>query len=203
MGMRPAWHYSCIQRRPLQTTAYAVHQTTTQACHSNGVDGCSQGQRTIILPDEIRPSGGQKKQGKKPSTDVDPRPYYPMQLDAAKMQRMPEEEHKKLIATGRCFGCKQTAHLYRDCEDRPKHKGKGKQRTPKIQPKPRVRTADASASIKEVSSDSKAEEEKTSKETDAPPAYSKKNLMAAIKKLSMEDRDDLLDTVALNFDQDF
>jgi len=73
-----------------------------------------------------------KKQGKKPSTDVDPHPYYPMQLDAAKMQRMSEEEHKKLIATGKCFGCKQTGYLYRDCEERPKCKGKGKQRTPKI-----------------------------------------------------------------------
>jgi len=144
-----------------------------------------------------------KKQGKKPSTDVDPCPYYPMQLDTAKMQRMSKEEYKKLIATGKCFGCKQTGHLYRDCEDRPKCKGKGKQRTPKIRPKPRVWTADASASIEEVSSDSEVEEEKTSKEMDAPPAYSKKNLMAAIKKLSMEDHDDLLDTVALDFDQDF
>src|SRR6266850_2431054 len=121
----------------------------------------------------------------------------------AKMQRMSEEERKKLIAAGKCFGCKQTGHLYRDCEERPKCKGKGKQRTPKIQPKPRVQTADASASIKEVSSDSEEEETKASKETDAPPAYSKKNLMAAIKKLSMEDRDDLLDTMALDFNQDF
>src|SRR6266850_4817856 len=79
-----------------------------------------------------------RKQGKKPSTDVDPCPYYPMQLDAAKVQRMSEEECKKLIATERCFGYKQTGHLYRDCEERPKRKGKGKQRTPKIQPKPRV-----------------------------------------------------------------
>jgi len=61
--------------------------------------------------------------------------------------------------------------------------------------------ADTSASIKEVSSEE--EEEETSKETDAPPAYSKKNLMAASKKLSMEDHDDLLDTVALDFNQDF
>jgi len=62
---------------------------------------------------------------------------------------------------------------------------------------------DASTSIEEVSSDSEEEKMKTSKETDAPPTYSKKNLMAVIKKLSMEDRDDLLDTVALDFDQDF
>ena len=73
-----------------------------------------------------------KKQGRKPSTDVDPRPYYPMQLDAAKMQRMSEEERKKLIAAGKCFGCKQTGHLYRDCKERPKRKGKGKQRTPRV-----------------------------------------------------------------------
>jgi len=63
--------------------------------------------------------------------------------------------------------------------------------------------ADTLASIKEVSSDEEEEEEETSKEMDAPPAYSKKNLMAAIKKLSIEDRDDLLDTVALDFNQDF
>jgi len=63
--------------------------------------------------------------------------------------------------------------------------------------------ADTSASIKEVSSDEEEEEEEASKETDVPPAYSRKSLMAAIKKLSMEDCDDLLDTVALDFDQDF
>jgi len=57
--------------------------------------------------------------------------------------------------------------------------------------------------IEEVSSDSKEEEKKASKQADAPPTYSKKDLMAAIKKLSMEDRDNLLDSAALNFDQDF
>jgi len=62
--------------------------------------------------------------------------------------------------------------------------------------------ADTLALIEEVSSEEE-EEKETSKEMDAPPAYSKKNLMAAIKKLSMEDRDELLDTVALDFDQDF
>ena len=51
-----------------------------------------------------------KKQGKKPSTDLDPRPYYPMQLDAAKVRRMSDEEHQKLLKTGRCFGCKETGH---------------------------------------------------------------------------------------------
>src|SRR6267142_2206766 len=143
-----------------------------------------------------------KKSGRKPATDVDPRPYYPMQLDAAKMQRMSEEERKKLIAAGKCFGCKQTGHLYRDCEERPKRKGKGKQKTLRVRPKPRAPTAEASATIEEVSSDSEEEGTQTSKKVDAPPAYSKKDLMAAIKKVSMEDCDDLLDSAALDFDQD-
>src|SRR6267142_533538 len=144
-----------------------------------------------------------KKSGRKPSTDVDPCPYYPMQLDAAKMQRMSDEECKKLIAAGKCFGCKQPGHLYRDCEERPKRKGKGKQRTPRVRPKPRAWTAEASASIEEVSSDSKEEGTQMSKKVEPPPAYSKKDLMPAIKKLYMEDNDDVLDSDALDFNQDF
>jgi len=68
------------------------------------------------------------KCGRKPTTDVDPHPYDPMQLDAAKMQRMSDEERKKLIAAGRCFRCKNTGHLYQDCPKRPKCKGKNKQK---------------------------------------------------------------------------
>ena len=52
------------------------------------------------------------RHGRKPTTDVDPHPYDPMQLDAAKMQRMSDEEHLKLVAAGKCFGCKNTGHLY-------------------------------------------------------------------------------------------
>jgi len=50
------------------------------------------------------------KRGRKPATDVDPRPYDPMQLDAAKMQRMSDKECQKLMKAGRCFGCKDTGH---------------------------------------------------------------------------------------------
>jgi hypothetical protein len=38
---------------------------------------------------------------------------------------------------------------------------------------------------------------------DAPPAYMKKNLMTATKKLSIDEREDLLDSMALKSDQDF
>jgi len=72
-----------------------------------------------------------RKCGKKPSEDVDPHPYDPMQLDAAKMQRMSEEECMKLLAAGKCFGCKNTRHQYRDCPERPMCQGKNRQGTPK------------------------------------------------------------------------
>jgi len=79
-----------------------------------------------------------RKCGRKPATDVDPRPYDPMQLDTAKMQRMSDEEHQNLVAAGRCFSCKNTGHLYRNCPERLKCKGKNKQKVPKTQPRPRV-----------------------------------------------------------------
>jgi len=71
------------------------------------------------------------KRGKKPFRDMDPHPYDPMQLDAAKMEGMSEEERTKLLAAGKCFGCKNTGHQYRDCPERPMHQGKNRQRNPK------------------------------------------------------------------------
>jgi len=104
-----------------------------------------------------------------------------MQLDAAKMIRMSNEEHQKLLKAGRCFGCKETRHRYRKCPERPKSQGKNKQETPKLQ----ARVADTSMSIEEMTS--KEEEEETSTTADAPPAYSRWSLAATIKKLSMQD----------------
>jgi hypothetical protein len=54
--------------------------------------------------------------------------------------------------------------------------------------------------IEEEQSDDKEEERK---EKDALPAYMKKNIMAAIKKLSVNKQEDLLDSVALDSNQDF
>jgi len=142
-----------------------------------------------------------RRRGRKPTTDVDPCPYDPMQLDAAKVQRMSDEECQKLMKAGKCFGCKDTGHRYRKCPERLKHQDKDKPETPKPRPKPRARAADTSMSIEEMSSEE--EEEGTSVAADAPPAYSRQSLAAAIKKLSMEDREELLDMVALDSDQDF
>jgi|SRR6266850_2414768 len=126
------------------------------------------------------------KEGKKPSGDVDPCPYNPMQLDAAKMERMSEEECTKLLAAGKCLGCKNTGHQYRNCSERPMCQGKNRQGTPKPRPKPRAQAADTSATIKEMSS-KEEEEEETSTAATAPPAYSRWSLAAAVRKLSMQD----------------
>jgi hypothetical protein len=61
--------------------------------------------------------------------------------------------------------------------------------------------ANTTSDLKEESS-GEAEEEKD-KAKDTPPAYTKKNLMTAIKKLSVNKREDLLDSMALKCDQDF
>ena len=52
-------------------------------------------------------------------------------------------------------------------------------------------------------SSKKEEGEETSTAVTTPLAYSRQSLAAAIKKLSMQDHEDLLDTVALDSDQDF
>jgi hypothetical protein len=58
-----------------------------------------------------------------------------------------------------------------------------------------------SATIEEVSSEDKEEEEP--KKEEAPPPYTKKKLVTAIKKMSTAKHEDLMDTLAINSDQDF
>jgi hypothetical protein len=145
-----------------------------------------------------------RKGNKRPAGDVDPRPYDPMQLDAARTQkRLSDEERQKLRNEGRCFGCESTKHMYDKCPKNPRVRGKGKKRqeSPKASTKPRARVADASATIEEVSSEDEEEEEP--KKEEAPPPYTKKKLVTAIRKLSSTDREDLMDTLAIDSDQDF
>jgi hypothetical protein len=92
--------------------------------------------------------------------------------------------------------------MYANCPRNPKRKGKGKDKRKgqKTRTRPRARVAGTSATIKEEQSEG---EEEASKE-EAPSAYTKKkDLMAAIKKMSTEEREDLLDAAALDSDQDF
>jgi hypothetical protein len=144
-----------------------------------------------------------KKGNKRPPDDVDYCPYIPMQVDAAKIQRLMDEERQRLRNEGKCFGCESDKHMYADCPRNPRRrrKGKNKQKGQKTRTRPCARVAGTSATIKEEQSEE--EEEEASKE-EAPPAYTKKkDLMAAIKKLSTEEHEDLLDAAVLDSDQDF
>jgi hypothetical protein len=131
---------------------------------------------------------------KKPRQDIDTRPYVPMQIDAT---RMSDQERQKLLRMKACFRCKKTGHFSKDCPTKPKNP-KGKQKgTPK--PRPRARMAETG----EEGEESSDKEDQTGEVNDSPPAYATKDLMAAIKKMKVEDREELLDQCALDSDQDF
>ena len=87
----------------------------------------------------------------------------------------PEEtkERERLRTERRCFNCKRTGHMSRDCRD------KGKQRVRTVQPEPN--------------------KPETSKEkgNDPPPSYEEKDLITAIKALSTSKREELMDKISL------
>jgi hypothetical protein len=83
--------------------------------------GCCYGKE---LARDVRDSTRQKQRVPR---DVDPCPYHPIEVDAAKTQRLSLEEHNKLIKVGKCFYCKKEGHLFHKCPTRPKD-GKGKKR---------------------------------------------------------------------------
>jgi hypothetical protein len=134
---------------------------------------------------------------------VDPHPYDPMQLDAAWIQKLSDEECKKLLKEKKCFYCKKPGHMFANCKEKPKTKDKGKGRMKRHCPGPRVCTASMTSDLEEESKEEEEEAEKDKKVKDVPPAYMKKNLMTAIKKLSVDEREDLMDSMALKSDQDF
>jgi hypothetical protein len=139
---------------------------------------------------------------KKPAYNVDPCPHDPMQLDAAWIQKLTDEECQKLLKEKKSFYCKKMGHMFVNCKERPKSKGKGKGRMKRHHLGPRARAASATSDLQEESKEEE-EVEKDKKVKDAPPIYTKKNLMAAIKKLSVDEREDLMETMALKSDQDF
>jgi Zinc knuckle len=118
-----------------------------------------------------------------------------MQVDAA---RMSDKEHQKLLKERACFRCKKTGHFLKDCPLKPKGGFKGKQRAP-VRPRPHIRAADTGGE----EGDDEGERSPDEETKDLPPAYVKKDLMAAIKKMKIEDREELLDQCALDLDQDF
>ena len=88
--------------------------------------------------------------------------------------------------------------MYHKCPTKPKPKGKSKGKAPPGCPRPRARAADASSSVKD---EGEADSEGSK---DDPPAYTTKDMKAAIKAMTTKEREEFLDTMALETDeQDF
>ena len=117
-----------------------------------------------------------------------------MQIDAT---RLSNQERQKLLRQKACFRCKKTGHFSKDCPSKPKNP-KGKQKG-LMRPRPHTRMAETGED-EEGSSD---KEDQTEEVNDLPPDYAKKDLMAAIKKMKIEDCEELLDQCALDLEQDF
>jgi hypothetical protein len=122
-----------------------------------------------------------------------------MEVDAAKTQGLSLEEHNKLIKVGKCFYCKKEGHLFQECPTQSKDR-KGKKREMHCPQRPRARAAEASGSsqIKEIDDqplDANVEEEN-------PPAYTKKDVLAAIKAMKTHEHDELIKTLTMDGDLD-
>ena len=77
---------------------------------------------------QMAKDAGQWQQTRGRGRDIDPCPYDPMNLDAAKTQRLSLEERAKLIEAGKCFFCKKQGHMYQECPTCPKGVPKGKKK---------------------------------------------------------------------------
>jgi hypothetical protein len=159
---------------------------------------------------EMARDADRRRQNRGRGRDIDPRPYDPMNVDAAKTQRLSLEERAKLIQDGKCFWCKKQGHMYRECPTRPKGPPRGKKRPKgkeRRSARPRARAAEASGSNiaqEDVDHPSDADEESDAPSTrTAPPAYSKSELMTAIKAMKTQERDELIETLTMHEDSDF
>jgi hypothetical protein len=102
-------------------------------------------------------------------------------IDAA----LTTEEQQKRKKEGRCYYCNRQGHMKREC---PKLKDEGKGKETPFKAKARV---------------AKIEEEKEEPREETPPAYDPETLMAHIKKMKIEDRDDFLDWLLVQDNQGF
>ena len=121
-----------------------------------------------------------------------PRDPDAMDVDAMRTSKLSKEERDRLREERRCFNCQKKGHLARDCRrknpEQSKRKDKGKK------PQSRVR----SAKVEEVVDDRESEDEgpSASKEEN-PPSYEKKDdLVAAIRRMTAEQREATLEQLA-------
>ena len=121
-----------------------------------------------------------------------PRDPDAMDVDAMRTSKLSKEERDRLREERRCFNCQKKGHLARDCRKKNSEQAERKDKGKK--PQSRVR----SAKVEEVVDDRESEDEgpSTSKE-DSLPSYEKKDdLVAAIRRMTAEQREATLEQLA-------
>ena len=108
-----------------------------------------------------------------------------MNVDAIKVNKLPDIQRKKLMDEKKCFECFEMRHQAFRC---PKKKGKGRERTA---------SKARSAKLEEVKEETPEEPTPTSKD---PPEYREDQMITAIRRMTVEKREEFLDNLAL---QDF
>ena len=121
-----------------------------------------------------------------------PRDLDAMNINAMRTSKLSKEEWDRLREEHKCFNCKKKGHLARDCQKKDskyfRQKDKGK--------KPQFRVC--SAKVEEVVNDCESEDEGpfTSKE-ESPPSYEKKDdIVAAIRRMTVEQKESALKQLA-------
>ena len=193
---------ACCQKRPPPATLQQWYDTAgeEERYYEEQKFTLQQAKGRRYGKDLARDARDATRRRQKAPKDIDPRPYHPMEVDAAKTQRLLLEERKKLIQAGKCFYCKKEGHLFRECPTRPKD-AKGKKKETRRPQRPRARAAEASSSsqIEEIEDHPSDADE----EGENPPAYAKKDVLAAIKAMKTADRDELIETLTMDGDSDF
>ena len=187
------WLFQMImRRRPLPLTldewqwtvrdefsANAIMKATLGGVHAKG--GFSAQQNYYATLNNTPKPTGQK-----------PRDPDAMDVDAMHTSKLSKEERNKLHEECKCFNCKRKGHLARDCRKKDseydERKDKGKK------PQSHVR----STKVEEVVDDRESEDEgpSTSKE-ESLPSYEKKNdIVAAIRRMTAEQKVSALEQLA-------
>ena len=93
--------------------------------------------------------------------------------------KLSEGEKKKRQAEGRCFTCGRQGHMSRAC------------------PKKRESEKAKSARRAEITSQQNEEKEERNDATSAPPPYNSEGMMAQIRSMNTEERDEFLDQLMM------